>query len=414
VLSSKTSWSRFLLFGGLYFAQGVPWGFITIALQIRLARLGLTPGALGGVLTVAVLPFAAKPLLGPLVDRLSFGRLGRRRPFVLLAEAGMAATLLLLTTVDPSRSLRWFSMLVLVHNTFAAIQDVGVDALALDVLDSGERGRANGIMVAGKYAGIVVGGQGMVWLASRAGWSVATGTAVILLLVPATLILRLREAPASAAGASVGPLLRRSFLTRIALLTLVFAFVFDVSDSLTAPMMIPLLQRTLGYTDQRIAALITMAALSSVVGSLIGGLMCDRLGRRRALLVACLVVAATDFIFVGGHAAWTNTSFVLTLSVAGALASGMVLAAAVTLFMDLTNPRVVATQFQVYMSVMNLRASTATTVGGHLAERFSAPFMFVLGGVLELVPLALLPFLDARRAQSEFARDDPPRSADSY
>jgi PAT family beta-lactamase induction signal transducer AmpG len=352
--------------------------------------------------------------LGPLVDRLSFGRLGRRRPFVLLAEAGMAATLLLLTTVDPSRSLRWFSMLVLVHNTFAAIQDVGVDALALDVLDSGERGRANGIMVAGKYAGIVVGGQGMVWLASRAGWSVATGTAVILLLVPATLILRLREAPASAAGASVGPLLRRSFLTRIALLALVFAFVFDVSDSLTAPMMIPLLQRTLGYTDQRIAALITMAALSSVVGSLIGGLMCDRLGRRRALLVACLVVAATDFIFVGGHAAWTNTSFVLTLSVAGALASGMVLAAAVTLFMDLTNPRVVATQFQVYMSVMNLRASTATTVGGHLAERFSAPFMFVLGGVLELVPLALLPFLDARRAQSEFARDDPPRSADSY
>jgi PAT family beta-lactamase induction signal transducer AmpG len=405
------AWSRFLLFGGLYFAQGVPWGFITIALQIRLARLGLTPGALGEVLTMAMLPFAAKPLLGPIVDRVRFGGLGRRRPFVLLAEVGMAVTLLLLAEVDPARSLRWFAVLVLVHTTFAALQDVGVDALALDVLEPGQRGRANGIMVAGKYAGIVVGGQGMVWIAARAGWLAATIAAVILLLLPAIVILRLREGPAPAAGVSVGPLLRRSFLARTAVLALVFALVFDLSDSLTAPMMIPLLQRQLGYTDQHIAALTTMAALCSVVGSLLGGLMSDRLGRRRALLVACLVVAATDFIFVGGRAAWASNSFVLALSLVAALASGMVLAAAVTLFMDLTNPRVAATQFQVYMSAMNLRASAATTAGGHLAERFSAPLMFVWGGVLEMMALALLPFLDARRAQREFTRDQQPPSS---
>src|SRR5262245_22463939 len=99
---------------------------------------------------MAWLPWAGKPLLGPLVDRVGFGRFGRRRPFVLLSEAGMALTLVVLAGVDPARSLGTYSVLVLVHNVFAAAQDVGVDALALDILSADERGRVNGIMSAGK------------------------------------------------------------------------------------------------------------------------------------------------------------------------------------------------------------------------------------------------------------------------
>ncbi|MBC8133419.1 MAG: MFS transporter, partial [Deltaproteobacteria bacterium] len=235
MLSGWTSRSRFLLFGGLYFAQGVPWGFFTIALQLRLTKLGLTAGDLGEVMTMAWLPWAAKPLLGPLVDRVKFGRFGRRRPFILLAEAGMALSLWLLATADPAHNLRLFSIFVLLHNVFAAAQDVGVDALAVDVLTADERGRANGIMSAGKYAGVLVGGQGLLWIANQWGWPAAFLATGVMLLLPALLILRVEEAPPPAVRPPFVPLVLRSFLVRAVLLAVVFAFIFDLSDGFLSP-----------------------------------------------------------------------------------------------------------------------------------------------------------------------------------
>jgi PAT family beta-lactamase induction signal transducer AmpG len=408
VLTGKSPRSRFLLFGALYFAQGVPWGFFAVALQLRLTKLGLSAGALGEVMTLAWLPWAAKPLLGPIVDRVSFGRWGRRRPFVLLAEAGMAVSLMALAAADPETRLTWFSALIFLHNVFAAAQDVGVDALALDLLTPEERGRANGIMSAAQYGGVVVGGQGLLWVANHLGWPAAFGAAVVLLLVPATLILGVREGPAPAAGQRLplGTLLWRSFAVRVVILALVCAFIFDLSDGLLRPMMFPLLQRQLGYSEQEVATLSTLAGLMGVVGCLVGGALSDRLGRRWGLLVACLGVALTDFIFVGGRGAWGSYAFILVLGLAGAMASGMVSAASVAMFMDLTDRRLGATQFQVYMSVRTLRTSAATYGGGHLADRTSPSTMFVLGGIVELLPLALLPLLDARRAQAAFAQTD--------
>jgi len=177
----------------------------------------------------------------------------------------------------------------------------------------------------------------------------------------------------------------------------------DVSDGFLSPMMFPLFTRQLGFSDQQVALLATLGGLCGVGGSLVGGFLCDRRGRRQALFIGCLGVAATDFVFVACRGLWGNYAFVMGSSLAGTFASGVVSTGAVALFMDLTNPRLGATQFQVYMSVMNLRTSGTTYLGGQLADRLSPPVMFSLAGILELLPLALLPLLDARRAQAHFA-----------
>jgi PAT family beta-lactamase induction signal transducer AmpG len=91
---------------------------------------------------------------------------------------------------------------------------------------------------------------------------------------------------------------------------------------------------------------------------------------------------------------------------------GVVYATTLALFMNLTNPRVAATQFQVYMALLNVKDAWGQKVGGRFAERMSAPAMFGLSAVIELLPLVLLPWLDARRAQADFARDKPPAAQD--
>ena len=396
--------SRLILFAGLYFAQGVPWGFFTVAIMLRLATLGLGPAAIGEVASTAWLPWTLKPLLGPLVDRVSFGRFGRRRPYILLAEVGMALSLLAMAFADPTRSLALFSVLLFLHNLFAAAQDVGTDALAIDILPPDERGGANGFMSAGKFAGIVVGGQGLLFIAHLAGWRVAYMVAIALLLVPALLVLPVRE---SAPLRMPARLLRdglRLLSYRIVIIAAIFAVLVDASDSFIFPLIYPLFSQKLGFSEQQIATLATVGGAVAAASSIAGGFLSDRLGRRRTILFACLGVAGFNIAFAAGHTLWGSYTFQLGYAVASAVATGIAYASTLALFMDLTHPQFAATQFQIYMALLNTRGAWGSRVGGRLAERLPATSIFGLGALVEVAPLALLLFLDARKVREDFDR----------
>ena len=406
--SGTTLRSRLLIFGGLYFAQGVPWGFFTVAIVLRLTSLGVSPAGLGDLMFVASLPWAGKPVIGLLVDRLSFGRLGRRRPFILLAEVGMALSLLAMAFANPMADRSLFLALLFVHNLLAAAQDVGTDALAIDLLAENERSRANGIMSAGKFAGVVLGGQGLLWVANAAGWPAAFGLAIALLLVPATLVLGVRESARPAQRPRLLGLTLRALSTRVVLLAVAFALVVDVADSLTFPLSYPLFRNQLGFSEQQVASLATLGGIVSALGSLLGGVLGDRLGCRRTLLGACLGVAGLNLAFSACRGLWGHFPVLLTFTIVEAMMAGVANVTTLALFMNLTNPRVAATHFQIYMALLNVKDAAAQKLGGRLAERIPAPAMFGLSAVVEVLPLLLLPWLDARRAQADFARDTPP------
>jgi PAT family beta-lactamase induction signal transducer AmpG len=394
-----------LIFGGLYFAQGVPWGFCTVAMVLRLTSLGLSSAGIGELMFVCWLPWVGKPLLGALVDRLSFGRLGRRRPCILFAEAGMAASLFAMALAHPTRDPLVFAVLLFVHNLLAATQDVGTDALAIDLLPENERGRANGLMSAGKFVGMVVGGQGLLWIASVAGWPAAFGLAIALLLVPATLVLNVRELPVFARRPRLLGLALRTFSSRVVLLAVGFALVVNLADSLTFPLTYPLFRNQLGFSEQQVATLASLGGIVGALGGLVGGVLGDRLGCRRTILFACLGVAGINLGFAACSGLWGHFAVLIVYTVVGGILAGVVYASTLALFMDLTDPRMGATQFQIYMSLLNLKDAGAMKLGGGLSERMSAPAMFGLSALVEVLPLMLLPWLDARRAQADFARN---------
>ena len=156
----------------LYLAQGIPWGFATITLAALLAEQGVDAGTIGNILAAVVLPWSLKFVGGPLVDGIRLPG-GRRRPWILMAQLGMMATLFGLSReglASPDQLTAW----LLAHNVFAALQDVATDALAVDVMPDRERGRANGIMYGAKYGGTALGGAGLALLIQDFGWSVGT------------------------------------------------------------------------------------------------------------------------------------------------------------------------------------------------------------------------------------------------
>src|SRR5690242_11133519 len=147
-----------------------------------LSSRGFDERTLGLVYAMSYWPYVFKWLGGPLIDLVQIPRLGRRRPWIIFAQAMMAATALALIAVhDPAESVGLLVVLVLTHTVFNALQNVAVDALAIDLLDKSERGRANGFMYGAKYAGGIVGASGLGFVLGKFGFATAIVAQVALL-----------------------------------------------------------------------------------------------------------------------------------------------------------------------------------------------------------------------------------------
>jgi hypothetical protein len=138
------------------------------------------------------------------------------------------------------------------HNAFAALQDVTSDALAVERLPQAERGKANGVMAGGKWAGTLVGGPALAFVSSKLGWSggVLRGRGPAARAGHAGLAAR--GAPDGAPPIAAFPLCGGAALHRArgrpggALLSRVGA-----SDNFLYPVILPLFRQKLGFSEDR-------------------------------------------------------------------------------------------------------------------------------------------------------------------
>jgi MFS transporter, PAT family, beta-lactamase induction signal transducer AmpG len=158
---------RFAAFFLLYVAEGIPLGFTATAIATQLRRSGVTPAQIGAFIAVLYLPWAWKWAIGPAVDLVYSNRFGRRRLWIAAAQIGMILSLLAVmgVKIEPEH-LRLFFIAAIALNIFSATQDVAIDALAVGTLREEERGLANGLMFAGAYLGIMLGGSGVLYLSA--------------------------------------------------------------------------------------------------------------------------------------------------------------------------------------------------------------------------------------------------------
>ena len=88
--------------------------------------------------------------------------MGRRRPWILVAQSGMILTLILLTFIASAENdIQVIAVMFLVYNIFTSLQDVSTDALAVDVLKTHELEKVNSYMFTSKAVGGIIGGAGL-------------------------------------------------------------------------------------------------------------------------------------------------------------------------------------------------------------------------------------------------------------
>lgn len=359
---------RLLVLGGLYLAQGLPFGFFGQALPVLLRQGGASLSEVTASNLLA-LPWALKFLWAPWFDRPAMRAPRARRLAVLALQVATLALLLAVAAGDPGTTLGLVLVGVFVANLFAATQDVATDGLAVDALRPGERGVANGVQVAGFRVGMVLGGGALLVVLGRLGWSPAL-LALAGLLALATLPLLLAgplpvaaPVPAPARPARLGDWLA----TRPARDWLALLLLYKAGDAFGTGVVKPMLV-DFGVDTVGIGALLGLfGSGSAVAGALTGGWLASRFGSHgilpRLALGQAVAVGAWGLV-----AAWPSPAS-WTIAVGfehfvGAMATAALFAA----MMGQCRPDRAASDYTLQASVVVIAQGFATVLSGVSAE----------------------------------------------
>lgn len=388
---------RIALFTALYLSEGAPIGFVWWALPPLLRKADFPVDRLTAITSLLLLPWALKFLWAPLVDAVR-GPRWTLRHWIVAAQVLMGATLLPLFWLDLAADITWVVPLLFVHAFAAATQDASIDALAISSVAPEERGRVNGFMQAGMLLGRSVFGGGALILAEHLGQA-----NMILLLLAAVwfslvLVIGFCQEPASAEPAEESPAavwqtfgqsLLAALEERNTWAGLAFALTagagFEAVGAVAGPYL-----TDLGFEQDEVGWFFAVPVVTAtMVGSLVGGGLTTRWGARRSVAWSqSFFVAAIVALAVLGLSTSRPGLTVLGLLAAMYFGIGLFTASSYTLLMNVTHPRVAATQFSAFMGATNGCEMWAGYTIGRLHSQWGYPTAFL---AMAAVSLALVP-----------------------
>jgi PAT family beta-lactamase induction signal transducer AmpG len=417
---AESSRMRYAAGSAMYFAQGIPFGLMNIALPAWLASQGVGAGEIASFLAVIILPWAFKLLSGPLMDRFQFLPMGRRRPWVLGAQLGMTLSFFGLVLVDnPVEQIGLLTILGLLINVFAATQDVAVDGMAIDVTPVDEQGRLNGFMVFGKAIGwgvtsavtgttLVTFGMGVTAIAAAAVQSIVLLGFMMTVerrgerRMPWTSGNAMSERRAAPSFTSVVKGLNEVLWSRVSLILMTIMLFDGFIDGYGRALMPIAAVNLFGFTTPEWSQLVAIMGLGGAATALALGPMIDRFGAKRMLILTVSLVAIHAFLLAETQYLWENTTYVKVMLSAWVLLGPVTMVCMIALAMAICSSATSATQFAIYMSLANLGSSAGSKTYGLIAGQTSYVQAYLLLGAITVAMIAII----------FFHRHRPERSAD--
>lgn len=390
----------------LYLSQGLPYGFFTQALPVLLREDGASLARIG-VSGILFLPWALKWVIAPWVDAS-----GSRRGWIIPLQLAAVAVALGLSAAGESGSAKlfWLQIGIVLTALIAATQDVPTDGWAVRLLGANERGLGNAVQVGGYRLGMVLGSGVLMIVLDRIGWAAAfVSMAVLLLVALLPVLLAVEEPPPQRTSTApnarpLAQLRHRLAVPGMTLLLLALA-AYKFGDAMASAMAKPFLV-DLGWSKSRIGTWAGIGgSFGGLAGAVLGGLAADRLGRRRALLLAGVTQTLAVLLYAAAaiqhELAWLTPSAI----VAEHLLGGMATVALFTLMMDASDPAHSATDYTLQASVVVIATGLAGIAGGVIGDAVGFAGLFAFSALLSAAGCAwLLHLLAARRLPARLHR----------
>jgi PAT family beta-lactamase induction signal transducer AmpG len=422
----------------LGFSAGLPFMLVFSTLSAWLREVGIERATIGMLSWVGII-YSIKFFWAPVVDRLKlplFHRLlGRRRSWMLLAQAGIAIGLFNMAHLNPVGHLGAMAALALLVAFSSATQDVAIDAWRIEAVPQSMQGVMAAAYQLGYRIAIMVASAGALWIAADFGWTAAyTAMAVMVgvgivttLLIPepqprvaqqtlaqeqrvidwlerkAHWPATMQQAGSWFVGAVVCPFV--DFFTRygkrLAVLMLAFIASYRLTDFTMGVMANPF-YLDVGYTLKEIAAVAKgYGVIMSILGTILGGVAVARLGTVRSLVLGSLLVIGSNLLFM--TLAFQDDPNLVGLAVvisADNLAMGVAGTALIAYLSSLTSASYTATQYALFSSMYALPGKLLMGTSGFVVDAVGYPWFFVYTSSLGIPALVMLYFLSRPEAKA--------------
>ena len=369
-----------------------------------------------GYLTWVGLIYAFKWVWAPLVDRLRIPFLtkwfGRRRSWLLFAQALIIVGLVGMASIDPKAALNaivWCALLVAFGS---ATQDIALDAFRIESADSDHQAALAATYQTGYRLALIWAGAGVLWLAARveagsgsydaSAWqfaylcmaaSISVGVITTLLSQePAQVLLpQARNAKAWLYQTLIEPF--AEFIQRYhwqAIIILALIAVYRISDVVMGIMANPFYV-DMGYTKDEVAAVSKVfGVIMTLLGAFIGGVLTLRFGVMRILFVGAVLSAVSNLLFAWLAAQGHDLQGLIWVISADNLSSGIASAAFIAYLSSLTNIRYSATQYALFSSMMLLLPKWLAGFSGVFVDTFGYQAFFISTAIIGVPVLMLI------------------------
>jgi PAT family beta-lactamase induction signal transducer AmpG len=350
---------KYFFFGNLYFSEGLMIAITTVATSLYLREKAVSIPITTLIVGIVNIPWMLKFVWGPVIDY--FIRFGRKT-FMILGGTLTVSCMVLVSLIDPSDSLFPFTILIFLSHVGIGFIDVSTDAWAIDVSTEKDRGKINGSMYAGQYSAWALGAAVFPLIGSNFGYNFVYLLNAVLILLILIFPFFVKETITYKLKQRIASLVFKEFKKKTVLMVAIFSPLVFMNEGIMSFVMPIYMRDGLGFSDVQIGFISMILPVFLAVGSLVGGVVTDKIGRKSALylFIGLNIVFTSSLIFADS---WWKLSIIY--GIIGFLMGGHSTASC-ALFMDVTNPRIGATQYGIFTGIANVGLNGGGMITGSL------------------------------------------------
>jgi len=351
---------KYFLFGSLYFSEGLMIAITTVATLLYLREKAVSIPLTTLIVGIVNIPWMLKFVWGPVIDYfIKFGR----KTFIILGGALTVSCMFLVSFLDPSESLVPFTLLIFLSH-------VGIGFIW------------------------AIGAALFPFIGSMYGYQSVYLINALLILLILLFPFFVKEMIKGKVKEKIVFLVAKEFKKKTVLLIALFSPLVFMNEGIMS-FIIPIYMRDgLGLSDIQIGFIAMILPVFLAVGSLVGGVVTDKIGRKSALyiFIGFNIVFTASLIFAD---TWWKLSIIY--GIIGFLMGGHSTVSC-ALFMDVTNPRIGATQYGIFTGIANVGLNGAGMITGALAVSLGFARTFLYAAWVFGPALLVLYFIRIKKA----------------
>lgn len=372
-------------------ASGIPFLLALSTLSFRLTECNVSSSMIG-LFTLVTLPYSLKFLWAPFLERFAHSYFSCRylgfKVWGICAQIGLIISTIILGALDPMLHLSAIAGVAFALSFFAATQDIVIDAMRVELLETKKVGAGAAIEAIGFRFGMLIGGAGALYLASMLDWFSAYFImgCLQILGIPALWFIPIKSMTLKTSQiSSFLNTLQNSFkhlYKETPFFNLIlFILFFKISDTVLNAMSAPFLY-DLGFDKIEYANITKSFGISlMVVGGLVAGYLMHQLGHLFVVGASIFLQAVSCLLFIiQSWVGYDLSVLVITVGVES-FASGMASAAFIVMITLYCKPPFSASHFTFLYAVGSLSRVIASLLAGITADLLGWAWLFFISAL---------------------------------